>query len=421
MARSAVITWLLLLLAADAPARCVAPSGRPVLGALAGRKRQTVEHPSTYFGGAAAMGVAAAAAAYALFGKNRSQHIPPHIVDGDDAAELSSKTGKGRPTAGPSWYDSEGESADSDACDYCSGGDDGGESGGDDSDGESDGESRGGATMTGSRNGKLWTKAQFPEGTKGQANWEIANLQAAQAWECPCADRFNCIGEERLSFLKLYEYRKSWQTTAAPAGGGMRDMARQELEGHYDKAAGMFTRSFVVGPVGDCCAPSSGLAKGLAFATWANSRADVTLARPMGPGRAKTKQEVETKERAHLSAWLRSRMTGFEGPKVRAPAPSLLRPSPVPFDSPPPVPSTLASPGRAGWLRPRTQVAHKLQVRCAVVGRVQGRARERCAADDWFTATLGGPSEDEPHCPGEGQGSRQVRRVRYAVVGEGLD
>ena len=37
--------------------------------------------------------------------------------------------------------------------------------------------------------GKLWSSSQFPAGTTGVTNWEMSNLTAAQAWECPCLDR----------------------------------------------------------------------------------------------------------------------------------------------------------------------------------------------------------------------------------------
>lgn len=37
--------------------------------------------------------------------------------------------------------------------------------------------------------GKLWSSSQFPAGTTGVTNWEMSNLIAAQAWECPCLDR----------------------------------------------------------------------------------------------------------------------------------------------------------------------------------------------------------------------------------------
>ena len=58
---------------------------------------------------------------------------------------------------------------------------------------------------------KLWTNAQFPEGTHPMScNWDMANLQAAQNWTCPCTDRRNCIGSERgLGVLQLYELRKT--------------------------------------------------------------------------------------------------------------------------------------------------------------------------------------------------------------------
>ena len=53
-----------------------------------------------------------------------------------------------------------------------------------------------------SGSGKLWSKAQFPEGTQGAQNYEMANLMAAQQWSCPCPDRDNCIGQSRLSVLR---------------------------------------------------------------------------------------------------------------------------------------------------------------------------------------------------------------------------
>eukprot|EP00965_Chrysotila_dentata_P019359 643970-Pleurochrysis_carterae.AAC.1 len=55
---------------------------------------------------------------------------------------------------------------------------------------------------------------------------------AAQVWSCPCADRANCIGPDRLQVLELYEYRKKFQQFAG-SDGGMRDAARVEMEGHY--------------------------------------------------------------------------------------------------------------------------------------------------------------------------------------------
>ena len=80
--------------------------------------------------------------------------------------------------------------------------------------------------------GKLWTKEQFPEGADGPANWDLSNLTAAQAWECPCLDRRNCIGSERIPLLHLYEHRKLFRTTAK-GSGGFRDTARKDMEERY--------------------------------------------------------------------------------------------------------------------------------------------------------------------------------------------
>ena len=161
---------------------------------------------------------------------------------------------------------------------------------------------------------KLWSKIQFPEGTVRASNYDMDNLIAAQAWECPCTDRRNCIGAERLGVLQLYEHRKQFQTTAA-RHGGLRDANRTCMEQHYDKASKSFTRSFVVGPLGDCCSASAGLAKGISFQTWANSRADVTYGRPWHAGRCACKRNNQTKEAAHLEAYIRELRSGLEGPK----------------------------------------------------------------------------------------------------------
>jgi hypothetical protein len=161
----------------------------------------------------------------------------------------------------------------------------------------------------------LWTKAHFPEGTNGPANWDMENLKAAQQWECPCKDRRSCIGFERLGLFDLYEYRKLFRTTASSLHGGFRDGSRKDLEAHYDRQSGLFTRSFVVGSIGDCCAASAGLAKGISFATFADSRADVTKQREWHAGRCKLKSQVQSEERAHLEAYIRELRSELEGPK----------------------------------------------------------------------------------------------------------
>ena len=78
--------------------------------------------------------------------------------------------------------------------------------------------------------GKLWTKAQFPEGTMGAANYTMSNLMAAQDWMCPCLDRTNCIAPSRLTVLQLYEHRKSFLTGVDARG--KRDAMRAILAQH---------------------------------------------------------------------------------------------------------------------------------------------------------------------------------------------
>ena len=168
--------------------------------------------------------------------------------------------------------------------------------------------------------GKLWSRRQFPEGVFGSANWDMANLEAAQEWECPCPDRFNCIGKDRIpNIFDLYEHRKKFRTVHAPAHGGLRDASRLDMSAHYDVQSKSLTRSFRVGPVGDCCAASDGLAKGMSFATWAGSRSDLHTANgeaaPWREGRRQIRNKQETEKRAHFRAWIRSLRDGMEGPK----------------------------------------------------------------------------------------------------------
>ena len=107
------------------------------------------------------------------------------------------------------------------------------------------------ASSADASSGKLWSRAQFPEGVYAEANWDLANLAAAQEWECPCKDRYNCIGKDRIrNIFDLYEHRKRFRTTTAPANGGLRDAARLDMSRHFDKGSMTFTRSFVVGPLG---------------------------------------------------------------------------------------------------------------------------------------------------------------------------
>ena len=165
------------------------------------------------------------------------------------------------------------------------------------------------------KNGKLWTKEQFPEGTQGAMNWDIENLKAAQDWECPCPDRRNCIGAERIKLLDLAFYRKHWRLQVAPNEGGQRDSCRKEMTGHYDMQSRTCSRSFVVAGVGDCCAAASALAKGLSFAHYAASRADLRKGRVWHAGRAHSAAALESQQRVHLRAEILAMRESMEGPK----------------------------------------------------------------------------------------------------------
>ena len=166
---------------------------------------------------------------------------------------------------------------------------------------------------------KLWTNEQFPAGVYGKANYETANIAALLDWRCPCPDR-NCISRERLgseAVIICYEHRKQFRTVTAKkfGRGGLRDAWRAELEGHWDKQSGSCTRSFRVGDLGDCCAPSSALAKGLSLQTHSAAHADCRYERPWHAGRAKAASKQDSYERGHLKAYIRCERARMQGTK----------------------------------------------------------------------------------------------------------
>ena len=160
--------------------------------------------------------------------------------------------------------------------------------------------------------GKLWTSAQFPEGSKGHANWDLQNIAAVQDWKCPCPDQ-NCLDRERYPRVDpLYDFRKGFQTKSK----GLRDTFRQKfLEPAFSATTGAFSRSCRVGDRNDICIAAAGLAAGLSFATFANARADVTKGRPFHKGRCKKRDELESKERIHINAYIRDLRSTMEGSK----------------------------------------------------------------------------------------------------------
>jgi hypothetical protein len=140
-----------------------------------------------------------------------------------------------------------------------------------------------GTAAVGSSSSKLWGPAQYPEGTKSaHACWDWANIQAAQAWSCPCPDRENCIGARRLRPEELLIHRKEYLTTLR---SNKRDAARLLLAEHYNADTRACSRSFVVGRLNDCCAASRGLADGNSWSTWSRARADLRMEKPLHAGR----------------------------------------------------------------------------------------------------------------------------------------
>lgn len=165
---------------------------------------------------------------------------------------------------------------------------------------------------------KLWTNAQFPEGTSPvSSNWDMANLSAAQDWTCPCLDRRNCIGAERdLTVLQLYELRKGFLTTCSGTGGKRYSLA-SEMRRHYSTATHSFSRSFVVGPLNDCCVASASLAMGVSFQTFANARADVRKNRKLMTrgGRKRKRGDKVSSDRSIIDAYIRRLRGTYEGSK----------------------------------------------------------------------------------------------------------
>lgn len=163
---------------------------------------------------------------------------------------------------------------------------------------------------------KLWSKAEFPEGIKGAANWDLCNLYKVQSWKCPCPDRDSCLSTERHPKIDaLYDFRKTFQTTYRKRG--LRDSFRTKfLEPAYSKEHGTFSRSIRIGDKNDNCVAAAALAAGLSFCTFANARTDVTKSRPYHAGRVQKRDKLDCQQRQVIEQYicdLRSTMEGDKG------------------------------------------------------------------------------------------------------------
>jgi hypothetical protein len=113
------------------------------------------------------------------------------------------------------------------------------------------------------------------------------------------------LGAERgLTVLQLYEHRKKFLTTCANSGG-RRDAMRAQLAAHYSTTTKTFSRSFVVGPLNDCCAAAAGLANGVSFQTFANARADLRADKPLRSKRTERRSEKVSYARSTIDIYIR--------------------------------------------------------------------------------------------------------------------
>lgn len=306
---------LLLLCAADV---ALAPKDMCTLSDLVGRprlvggsqthseSRQSAPRDLLGVGAAVLVGGAMAFAGSAAARALESRRSAPGTTSGSSCGAAPSPHRLGVRVASR-WSDSEGlsDSEDEDAWSEC------GENSGRSDGSEEEEEKREKKPKTAAP--KLWTKEQFPEGVVGPANYDMLNLIRAQEWQCPCGDRRNCIGADRLQLTELYEFRKNFQTHCGTLG--KRDTARAAMAHHYSSGNGTFSRSFVVGSLNDCCAASAGLACGLSIATWERARADLKKNAPRREDRRRASVEKESAERRHLEAYIRELRSTMEGSK----------------------------------------------------------------------------------------------------------
>ena len=198
MGRAAVALFTLLFAMLVQPG--LAPRGMlPSISAFASPSSADTDggrthNAPTHWGTAATIGAAAAAGLVAVRLAQHS-HTPggsPAWQSGGSSQPKPPKPGFGLGAVSFGGLE-DSEASDEDNEDYNAGGCS--ESSGGESDEGDSGESRARAKPAAS---KLWSSAEFPEGTLGGKNYDMANLRAAQNWTCPCKDRRNCIGQERL-------------------------------------------------------------------------------------------------------------------------------------------------------------------------------------------------------------------------------
>eukprot|EP00965_Chrysotila_dentata_P147279 4862585-Pleurochrysis_carterae.AAC.1 len=92
-------------------------------------------------------------------------------------------------------------------------------------------------------------------------------------------------------------------------------MRRHLVQQHYSKKTCAFSRSFVVGDKNDCCAAAAGFAAGISFATFANTRAGLTGARPEHSSQTVRRDRLESEASRQIEMYILDLRDSMEGTK----------------------------------------------------------------------------------------------------------
>lgn len=160
---------------------------------------------------------------------------------------------------------------------------------------------------------RLWnSSAVHPTGVK---KWEdTRNCHAALEFECPCGRAcLSRIGGP----IELYKFRQQLRMKVQAKGsGGMRDVLRREMEGHYDLSRATFTCSFRIAEFGQVCERAFAVACAVSEVTFVRARADITKARGWHQHRANKRVKRDCEERRVLDGWVQLQRESMEGDKI---------------------------------------------------------------------------------------------------------
>jgi len=165
---------------------------------------------------------------------------------------------------------------------------------------------------------RLWnSSAMYPNGVANP--YHLPNIMAAFTYDCPCSRK--CLSRVQAyhgheAGHVLCTHRQGIRARAKELGrGGLRDHTASVYASHFNKVVGAFTRSFVVGGVGDVCERAFAIATGLSEVTYARARRDAIADRPKHAARIVHRQQRESTDRVELDAWVRRLRGTLEGNK----------------------------------------------------------------------------------------------------------